>query len=65
MHTNNNMKNMQRIPARAYLYPFETGGRIPAAKTCVACKLTPARWDSLYCSDKCKREFLSFDKEVK
>jgi hypothetical protein len=56
------------IPARAYLYPFETGGRISnvaGPKTCVACKLTPARWDSLYCSDRCRREFLTFNKEAK
>jgi hypothetical protein len=37
----------------------------PAHKTtkCVQCKTSDARWDSIYCSEACKRAFLSFSKE--
>ena len=31
---------------------------------CVNCKKRQARVTSIYCSERCKREFLSFDKEV-
>lgn len=27
---------------------------------CVHCKTKAARWDSIYCSDSCKRAFLTF-----
>ena len=33
---------------------------IAGPKTCVNCKTKPARWNSLYCSDRCKSAFLYF-----
>src|SRR5215471_11721581 len=32
----------------------------PRRHACVHCQTTPARWDSLYCSESCRREFLTF-----
>jgi hypothetical protein len=33
--------------------------RIAAPKACCNCKTQAARWDSIYCSDACRREFLT------
>jgi hypothetical protein len=35
-----------------------------APKPCVHCKTRISRWDSIYCSDFCKREFLASFSEV-
>jgi len=34
--------------------------RKPARMICCNCQTTAARWNSLYCSESCKREFLTF-----
>jgi hypothetical protein len=35
--------------------------RIAAPRTCVNCKHEAARPASIYCSDRCKKQFLSFE----
>jgi hypothetical protein len=35
--------------------------RIAAPRACVNCKHKAARPASIYCSDRCKRQFLSFE----
>ena len=35
----------------------EAAARTFAPKPCVNCKTRMSRWDSLYCSDTCRREF--------
>jgi len=32
---------------------------------CINCKSKAARWDSLYCSDRCKQAFLHFPTEAR
>ena len=39
--------------------------RMAAPKPCVNCKAQPARHDSIYCSDPCRREFLIFPEYAK
>jgi hypothetical protein len=56
------MTTKKNITAAAFMATFSSAGRI-ANKRCVACKHEPARWDSIYCSDRCRREFLAFTPE--
>jgi hypothetical protein len=55
------MARRKGIPAGAFMASFSSAGRIaaPAAKCC-NCQTQPARWNSIYCSDACGREFLTF-----
>jgi hypothetical protein len=34
--------------------------RMAAPRTCCNCETKAARWNSIYCSDACEREFLTF-----
>jgi hypothetical protein len=43
--------------AAAFMANYSSAGRKVA---CVRCKQT-ARWDSIYCSESCRQEFLRFD----
>ena len=36
---------------------------VAGPRVCCNCKTTAARWDSIYCSDQCKAQFLSFKEE--
>jgi len=47
--------NARRVAAIARMAP----------KPCVNCKAQPARHDSIYCSDPCRREFLIFPEYAK
>jgi hypothetical protein len=44
------------IPAAAFMASFSSAGRI---SICVACQTKAAPDNSLYCSDACRREFLT------
>jgi len=48
------------IPAGAFMASFSSAGRPARAAKCVNCEANPARWNSIYCSDACEREFLTF-----
>jgi len=49
---------MQRkLTALAFMANYSSAGRTVA---CVRCKKT-ALWNSIYCSEACRQEFLSFD----
>jgi hypothetical protein len=48
------------IPAGAFMASFSSAGRIAAPRTCCNCQTKAARWNSIYCSDACEREFLTF-----
>jgi len=48
------------IPAGAFMASFSSAGRIAEPEYCVNCNKQVARWDSIYCSESCKREFLTF-----
>ena len=56
-----NNKQRKGIPAAAFLATFSSPRH--DARQCVNCKVQAARWDSIYCSDACSREFLSFPTE--
>jgi hypothetical protein len=47
------------IPAAAFMATFSSAGHIAEPRTCCNCQ-TAARWNSIYCSDACEREFLTF-----
>ncbi len=48
------------INAAAWFYRQSFAGRIET-KACVQCKTNRARYDSIYCSEACKRKFLSLE----
>jgi hypothetical protein len=53
--------NKKGISAAAFMACFSSAGRdIAGPKVCCNCKLNRARWDSIYCSDACKTQFLTF-----
>lgn len=53
--------NKKGIPAAAFMAAFSSAGRdIAGPKVCCNCKAKPARWDSIYCSDRCRNMFLNF-----
>jgi hypothetical protein len=60
------MRRRNGIPAGAFMASFSSAGRVlaPAAK-CVNCKAQAARHDSLYCSEPCRRQFLTLNQEGK
>jgi hypothetical protein len=56
------MKTTKRkgIPAAAFMAGFSSAGRdISGPKVCVNCKANRARWDSIYCSEHCKAQFMN------
>jgi hypothetical protein len=51
--------NEKGIPAVAFMAAFSSAGRdIAGPKVCVNCKANRARWDSIYCSEHCKWQFM-------
>jgi hypothetical protein len=54
-------------PASAFMASFSAAGRIDPAgpKLCVHCKRNRARWDSIYCSEHCRKQFLDALRETK
>jgi len=53
-------KKKQGISATAWFAGFSAAGRldaIAAPRVCAKCKVKMARWDSLWCSDACKKAF--------
>jgi hypothetical protein len=52
------------IPAAAFMASFSSAGH-SATERCVNCNTKPARWDSIYCSDACKAQFLTFREPAK
>ena len=55
------MRRRNGIPAAAFMASFSSAGRITApARLCCNCQTKAARWNSIYCSDTCSREFLTF-----
>jgi hypothetical protein len=52
-------------PASAFMAHFSAAGRIAHVnpKMCVHCKRNRARWDSIYCSEHCHKQFLDTLKE--
>ena len=65
------MRRRNGIPAGAFMASFSSAGRdvmasfssartFSAAPKCCNCQTKAARWNSIYCSDACGREFLTF-----
>jgi hypothetical protein len=59
------MRRRNGIPAGAFMASFSSAGRLAPAAECVNCKAQPARHDSIYCSEPCRREFLLFPEYAK